>query len=408
VYFIHFPEVAKSVLMYRYRRLEEAKKYAKEFGYQGAMYPWQSGSTGKEETQKYHFNPVSGHWGDDHSSLQRHVSLAIAYNILQYFHFTKDGEFMEKFGAEMLLEICRFWASKTEFDEKTGHYSITKVMGPDEFHEGYPESEEGGLTDNAYTNIMSVWMFDESFKYLNSLTENERKLILLKIDLKEEELVFWNKISEKLKLIISPESIIAQYDGYFDLNELDFNFYKEKYGNVYRMDRLLKAEGKSPDDYKVAKQADMLMVFYNLNKERVNEILRKLNYQVSEDYVKKNLEYYLQRTSHGSTLSRVVHCYLANLIDDERLSWELFSDAITSDYNDIQGGTTAEGIHSGVMAGTIWITLTAYAGLDLSGETPKVNPKLPKHWRSLKFNFHFQGKHYFCEIEEGKADLVIG
>ena len=83
VYFIHFKEIAKSILMYRYRRLDEARKYAKEYGFKGAMFPWQSGSSGKEETQKYHLNPANGKWGEDSSSLQRHVSLAIAYNILQ-------------------------------------------------------------------------------------------------------------------------------------------------------------------------------------------------------------------------------------------------------------------------------------------------------------------------------------
>src|SRR6056297_3042947 len=84
-YFIHFPDVAKSLLMYRYRRLDKARKYANEYGYEGAMFPWQSGSSGREETQTLHLNPVSGKWGPDHSMLQRHVSLAIAFNVWQYY-----------------------------------------------------------------------------------------------------------------------------------------------------------------------------------------------------------------------------------------------------------------------------------------------------------------------------------
>ena len=84
-YISTFPEIAKSVLMYRYRRLDKAREYAKEFGYKGAMFPWQSGSDGREETQVLHLNPVSGEWGDDYSSLQRHISIAIAYNIWQYY-----------------------------------------------------------------------------------------------------------------------------------------------------------------------------------------------------------------------------------------------------------------------------------------------------------------------------------
>ena len=94
-YNLHFPEVVKSVLMYRYRRLDAARAYAREYGYEGAMFPWQSGSDGREETQIIHLNPLSGEWGDDYSSLQRHISLAIAFNIWNYYHVTGDLDFME-------------------------------------------------------------------------------------------------------------------------------------------------------------------------------------------------------------------------------------------------------------------------------------------------------------------------
>jgi len=93
-----------------------------------------------------------------------------------------------------------------------------------------------------------------------------------------------------------------------------------------------------------------------------------------------------------------VHSYLAQQIGKQDLSWEMFQQAITSDYNDIQGGTTAEGIHSGVMAGTIWIIYAAFAGIDFSGEKPIANPKLPKHWRSLKFKLKYKGEEWSYEL----------
>ena len=114
LYNFHFPEVTKSTLMYRYRRLEAARAYAVEHGNQGAMFPWQSGSDGREETQVVHLNPVTGKWGADYSSFQRHVSLAVAYNTWQYVHATNDFEFLAEYGAEMFLDICRFWASKAK------------------------------------------------------------------------------------------------------------------------------------------------------------------------------------------------------------------------------------------------------------------------------------------------------
>ncbi|MCK5857074.1 MAG: beta-phosphoglucomutase family hydrolase [Bacteroidales bacterium] len=400
VYFVHYPEIAKSLLMYRYHRLDEARKYAAEFNFEGAMFPWQSGSDGREETQKFHYNPLSGDWGDDYSALQRHVSLAVAYNIINYFHYTDDEMFMQDYGIEMLLEIARFWKSKSTLNPTTGKYSIDKVMGPDEFHEAYPNSNEGGIRDNAYTNLMSVWMWNQINDILPKINTKALAKVYTKIKFASDELEIWNRIASNMNLVVSQDGIIAQYDGYFDLEELDWDYYRQKYGNIHRMDRVLKAEGKSPDDYKVAKQADTLMLFYNLNNDKVTELIENLGIEVPNNYIEKNLEYYLKRTSHGSTLSRVVHSYLAQQIGMQDLSWEMFQQAITSDYNDIQGGTTAEGIHTGVMAGTIWIIYTAFGGIDLSGETPKANPKLPKHWRKLSFKLKHKGKKYKYSFEQ--------
>ncbi len=203
--------------------------------------------------------------------------------------------------------------------------------------------------------------------------------------------------ADKMNIVISG-NILAQYDGYFELKELDWDYYREKYGNVYRMDRLLKAEGKSPDDYKVAKQADTLQVFYNLDESEVTKILKHLGYSLPKDYLIKNLEYYLHRTSHGSTLSRVVHAQLANMIGNKELSWELYLDALTSDYSDIQGGTTGEGIHAGVMAGTVLIAIQSFAGLNLRSDIVRFEPHLPVHWRSIGFGFDFKNVHYRCNI----------
>ena len=405
-YDIHFPETAKSMLLYRYNRLDKAREYAKEYGYKGAMFPWQSGSDGREETQTIHLNPVSGEWGDDYSSLQRHVSLSIAYNIWQYFNITDDIEFMETYGAEVFLEICRFWESKTSYNNSTGRYSIDKVMGPDEFHESYPDSDEGGLRDNAYTNIMAAWMFNQAPAIINKLSGSAKNSLFSKVGLEESEIKNWSTISSNLNLVINEEGIISQYDGYFDLKELDWDYFRSKYADIHRMDRLLKAEGSSADDYKVAKQADTLMTYYNLDNEEINNIISNLKYDLPADYLEKNLHYYLQRTSHGSTLSRIVHAQLANIINDSELSWDLYIDALTSDYNDIQGGTTAEGIHAGVMAGTLMIAISTYAGVDLRGNILKVNPMLPDHWKNIEFSLRFKGILYNFNVSQSSVEII--
>ncbi|MCK4991335.1 MAG: glycoside hydrolase family 65 protein, partial [Bacteroidales bacterium] len=345
---LHFPEVVKSVLMYRYRRLDAARAYAKEYGYEGAMFPWQSGSDGREETQIIHLNPLSGEWGDDYSSLQRHISLAIAFNIWTYYHVSGDLVFMEEYGAEMLLDICKFWASKSEADPD-GKYHIDKVMGPDEFHESLPGSGVGGLTDNAYSNIMVSWMMDKAFRIVNVLGDEHRNRILEELAIGKEDLDLWKKIMHGIALHISDDGVVEQFMGYFGLDELDWEHYREKYGDIHRLDRILKSEGKSPDDYKLAKQADFLMSFYNLGSLEVQRTVEGLAYDLPKDFAKQNFDYYLARTSHGSTLSRLVHARLAWELGMSDRGWELFMDALRSDLVDIQGGTTGEGIHCGVM-----------------------------------------------------------
>ena len=123
------------------------------------MYPWQSGSDGREETQRLHLNPRSGRSGPpDKSHRQRHVNVAVAYNVWQYYQATGDLAFLEAYGAEMLLEIARCWASIASYDRARDRYQVLGVMGPDEYHDGYPDRDEPGLDNNAYTNVMAAWV----------------------------------------------------------------------------------------------------------------------------------------------------------------------------------------------------------------------------------------------------------
>ena len=405
LYNFHLPEVVKSVLMYRYRRLDEARKYAREYGYQGAMFPWQSGSDGREETQIIHLNPLSGEWGDDYSSLQRHISLAIAYNVWNYYHHTGDLEFMVHYGAELLLDISKFWASKSEFDPEDGRFHIDLVMGPDEFHEKLPGSDHGGLKDNAYTNIMVSWLMSRSFSMLDQLPESDRTRILRTLSISSKDLERWDLIRHGLSLHFSESGVVEQFLGYFALKELDWDHYRDTYEDIHRLDRILKAEGKSPDEYKLSKQADFLMTFYNLGATEVTDIIHALGYEVPGDLLKINFDYYIRRTSHGSTLSRLVHARLAWLMGMKETGWGLYLDALRSDLVDIQGGTTGEGIHCGVMAGTVVDVIATYGGVELYEQVPKLHPSLPSRWKELSFGFLFRGTRFQVEISESKIKI---
>ena len=243
-YIARIPDIARALLLYRYHRLDAARRAAREEGYAGAMYPWQSGSDGSEETQKLHLNPNSGRWLEDHSHRQRHVNIAIVYNVWRYYKTTGDREFLSGYGAEMILEIARFWASLTERNETTGRYEIHGVMGPDEYHDMYPHADGGGLRNNAYTNVMVVWLLERAFDVLALLGEHRRAELAEEIGLSPEEELNWRDITRKMTVPFHGDGVISQFEGYDALEEFDWAGYREKYGNIERLDRILEAEGR--------------------------------------------------------------------------------------------------------------------------------------------------------------------
>ena len=382
---VRLPEVTRGLLMYRYRRLGEARAAAREAGFRGAMFPWQSGSEGTEETQRVHLNPVSGQWEPDLSRNQRHVNAAIFYNIWHYFQTSRDQAFLRDYGAEIMLEITRFWASIAYFNPERERYEIHGVMGPDEFHDKYPGAVEGGLRNNAYTNVMVAWLCGIAGELLALLPASRVEALRERLGIGDSELAVWHEMSRRMFVPFHGDGIISQFEGYEDLEELDWDAYRAKYGNIQRLDRILRAEGKDPNRYKVTKQADTVMLFFLFRQEGLREIFGRLGYGFRADTVTRNIAYYDRRTSHGSTLSFVTHAGVLAAIDPES-SWERFLVALQSDAEDIQGGTTKEGIHMGVMAGTLDLVQRSYAGIYIRDDVLCFDPRLPSQLRGLSFS----------------------
>ena len=390
--FLNFrlPEITRQLLRYRYRRLGEARAAARDAGYRGAMYPWQSGSDGKEETQVVHLNPLSGQWEPDLSHNQRHVNAAIFYNIWHYYQATGDVQFMQDHGAEMMLEIARFWSSIAHFNPERDRYEIHGVMGPDEFHEKYPDSPEGGLRNNAYTNVMVAWISGVAREVLGLLSESRREALTAKLGLSEDELERWEDMSRKMFVPFHGDGIISQFEGYEELEELDWEAYRAKYGNVQRLDRILRAEGDDPDRYKLAKQADTVMLFFLFPEDELRALFERLGYEYTPETARKNIEYYDARTSHGSTLSFIAHAaVMADL--DPAGSWQRFMVALESDVGDVQGGTTKEGIHMGVMSGTLDLIQRAYLGSEVRDGVLYFDPKETERLDGLSLPMRFRG-----------------
>lgn len=387
---LRISELARTLLMYRYRRLPAARDLAREAGYEGAMFPWQSGSDGREESQVLHLNPRSGHWIPDNSNLQRHVNAAIAYNVWQYVQVNDDRTFLAYYGAELILEIARFWAGIATFNPDRGRYEIRGVMGPDEFHTRYPDADEPGLDNNAYTNVMAAWVLRLASRVLDRLDEKRRREVMETLEIEKEELVEWDEISRNLFVPFHEDGIISQFEGYEQLEEFDWEGYREEYDDLQRLDRILEAEDDTPNRYKASKQADVLMLFYLFSAEALTDLFEHMGYEFDPELIPRNIEYYMERTSHGSTLSRVVHSWVLARSHREE-AWEFFKEALHSDIEDVQGGTTPEGIHLGAMAGTVDLIQRVHTGIEPRDDVLWFNPLLPYELEDVRLRVHYRG-----------------
>ena len=401
---LRVPEISRALLLYRYRRLNEARARAREAGLRGALFPWQSGSNGREETPALYYNPILQQWFTEHTMLQCHVSAAVAYNVWQYYQATLDREFMAFYGAELFLDVARMWASTVTYNETLDRYEIRGIMGPDEYHHAYPGSDKPGIDNNAYTNVLAAWVLWRAREVLETLPAERRRELYDRLALDEAELEHWDTVSRKLRVCFFDDGLISQFEGYEQLPELDLESFAREHGGLFRIHRVLEARGESPGDYRISKQADVLMLFYLFSMAELQEIFERLGYPFDETTIPKNVDYYLRRTTHGSTLSRVAHSWVLARVDREH-SWRLFVEALQSDIADIQGGTTREGIHLGAMGGTLDLVQRCYTGFESRDGVLWLSPRLPYELEAAEMYLHYRGQSLLLRITRGR--LVV-
>ena len=367
------PGAAKTLLEYRYHTLGGAYAKAKEYGFLGAMYPWESAwADDGEVTPKLGGadvvtgKPIPILTGE----LEQHVSADIAYTVWQYWLMTGDREFMERCGVEIITQTGRFWASRLEWNPEKKQFEINDVIGPDEYKEH--------VNNNAYTNYMAHYNMELALKLIRELREQEPALytgLCARLPLEETE----REISEKLDLIYLPQpddrGLIPQFDGYFGLREIDLTPYKDRetVGTIYNDYNAEQING-----IMVLKQADLLVLFYLLDDLFPAELKEK------------NYMFYEAHTLHDSSLSKSTHCVLACDLGLSEQAYWFYQGACLTDLGQKMLSSDM-GIHSAAMGGIWQNVVLGFGGVRLVGGKLQISPCLPEGWSRLEFPLVFRG-----------------
>lgn len=180
------PGLARTMVTYRWRTLEAAKENAREQGYQGAAYGWQTGRTGRDVCR-------------DGPSREIHITGDVAWGQWQHYLATKDSGFLQNYAGEIIIETARFWTSRVTYNQKADRYEILGVIPPDESTcevRGFPT-----VDNSAFTNAIAQW----------NLRTATRVCQILGRDCP----VIWEEIADKMYLPFDQErGIYLEYDGY--------------------------------------------------------------------------------------------------------------------------------------------------------------------------------------------------
>ena len=360
---------AMNLLMFRYHTLEEAKKRALDLDCVGACYPIAT-RNGKEACSLW-----------QHASCQFQPTTAVGYAIFHYMNIYQDHEFMQKYGLEMMLEICKFLLSRGQYNPERTHFGYYGVMGPDEF--------QLMVNNNTYTNFMAKKMFEYLFSLLDSKKYKTEEL-LKKCGYSKELLEQMHEASEKMLILYDEKSkLFEQHDGYYKLPHIDihsipvtdFPLYSHwSYDRIYRND--------------IIKQPDVLMFMFLYPSEFTFE-QKKANY-----------EFYEPRCIHESSLSPSIHSIFASELKKDKEALDFFSFATRLDLDDYNRNTL-EGLHMTSIAAAWMNIVYGFLGLKSDKEIISINPSLPSRWNKYAVNIYYRNRKMRISVHKNRIHFSL-
>lgn len=364
-------KAARNLLKYRVNTLDGARRKAKEFGYEGAFFAWESQETGDDActlfnvTDIFTNRPQRTYFKDK----QIHVSADIVFAMWDYCRTTGDYSLLIDGGLTLMYECLWFFYTYSVFKPHKNRYEILDVVGPDEYHER--------VNNNAFTNVMVKHAVDIFILALAKVESDYPEYFKAF----SKDLSWAYDYAEKLYVPQPNENgIIEQFDGYFALEDIT--------------PKALKAREIKENEYwgghglasttMTLKQADVVMM------------LNVFRNEYSKEIKKSNWDFYEPYTEHGSSLSACAYAIVAAEIGYTDWAYKYFmktaSVDLTGDTKQYLGSLYIGGTHPAANGGAWNTAIFGFAGVSFTDDSLDISPRLPANWQSLSFTLNWKGE----------------
>ncbi len=387
------PQVARALIRYRVDTLPGALAKAKEYGWDGAFYAWESQEGGYDACSDYNVTdvftgrPMRTYFRDK----QVHISSAIVYGMVQYINWTGDRTILDEAGVSTIVECAKFYYSLLSKRVNRDTYDINDVIGPDEYHER--------INNNYYTNRMARFVFETACELIPAAAKEGT----LSAAYDGQKLM--DEFTDALQHLYLPSpgknynhpKVIEQFDGYFDLEDCSLNAVRS---------RLLHEKEYWGGAYGVASQTQII---------KQADVVTALNLFPGDypdaDVLKANFDYYEPRTEHGSSLSAGMYSMLACKIGSPDAAYPFFMKSAKADLTD--GGKEWAGLlyiggtHPAAAGAAYMTAVLGFAGVTIENGRLSARPCLPSSITSMSFYLMYQGNVYHICVDHEKAEVHL-
>lgn len=367
------PEIARSMMSYRYHILPEARKRAREMEHEGACFSWES---------------ISGEecgWIFEAATDQYHLQSDIAYGVIKYHEATLDDEWLFDKGAEIIFDTAKCMAHRGAFIPLKGNkFCINVVCGPDEY--------TPAVDNNSYTNCMCKFHLEYAYNLAQRMAlEMPEKYSELaeRLGIDQTEIDLWKRAADNMYIGYDEKlGITLQDDQFLYRDPVDVEELKKR-GYI-----LMNMHPLNLWRFQVAKQADVVL------------LMLTLPHWFSKELKKANFDYYEPKTIHDSSLSPSIHSIIASEIGYYDKAYEYFVRTARMDLDDVKGNT-AGGCHTACMGGSWMSIVYGFGGLRVYDGKVHLNPYVPKDWRSYSFKILFRGARLKVDVNRTNVTLTL-